>query len=95
MFGDVPSPATCCDTVFSTIVDSIILLNRNARSKQPLFTSTMKKKPKDEGKVTHKSKVDVTNIKMAMLQERGDLERHRDKLKNHIEGRTNTKTCQY
>ena len=45
--------------------------------------------------VTHKSKVDVTNIKMAMLQERGDLERHRDKLKNHIEGRTNTKTCQY
>ena len=45
--------------------------------------------------VTHKSKVDVTNIKMAMLQERGDLERHRDKLKNHIEGRTNTTTCQY
>ena len=36
--------------------------------------------------VTHKSKVDLTNMKMAMLKERGDLERHRDRLLNEIEG---------
>lgn len=35
--------------------------------------------------VTHKSKLDVTNIRMEMLQERGDLERHRDRLANEHE----------
>ena len=38
--------------------------------------------------VTHRSKVELTNLKMEMLQERGDLERTRDKLKNEIEGKT-------
>ena len=38
--------------------------------------------------VTHRSKVELTNLKMEMLQERGDLERTRDKLKNEIEGQT-------
>ena len=36
--------------------------------------------------VTHKSKVEVTNLKMEMLRERGDLERERDRLKNEVEG---------
>ena len=50
-----------------------------------LEKENMKLKNRAE-EVTHKSKVDMTNVKMAMLQERGELERHRDKLKNHIEG---------
>ena len=36
--------------------------------------------------VTHKSKVDLTNLKMDMLKQRGDLERERDKLSNLVEG---------
>lgn len=36
--------------------------------------------------VTHKSKVDLTNLKMEMLKQRGDLERERDKLANLLEG---------
>ncbi|XP_060580457.1 centrosomal protein of 83 kDa-like isoform X1 [Ruditapes philippinarum] len=35
--------------------------------------------------VTHKSKVDLTNLKMDMLKQRGDLERERDKLSNLVE----------
>lgn len=35
--------------------------------------------------VTHKSKVDLTDLKMEMLRERGDLERERDRLRNEIE----------
>ena len=31
-------------------------------------------------------KVEITNIKMEMLKERGDLERERDQMINHIEG---------
>ena len=37
--------------------------------------------------ISHKSKVDITNVKMEMLRERGELERERDQLKNHIEGK--------
>lgn len=37
--------------------------------------------------VTHKSKVDLTNMKMDMLNQRGDLERERDKLANFVEGK--------
>ena len=37
--------------------------------------------------ISHKSKVDITNVKMEMLRERGVLERERDQLKNHIEGK--------
>ena len=36
---------------------------------------------------THKSKVDLTNLKMDMLKQRGDLERDRDRLANLIDGR--------
>ena len=36
--------------------------------------------------VSHKSKVEVTNMKMDMLKQRGDLERDRDKLANLVEG---------
>ena len=36
--------------------------------------------------VSHKSKLEVTNIKMEMLRERGELERERDRLRNQIEG---------
>ena len=36
--------------------------------------------------VTHKSKVDLTSLKMDMLRERGELERQRDRLVNEIEG---------
>ena len=36
--------------------------------------------------VTHKSKVEMTNLKMDMLKERGNLERERDKFRNEIEG---------
>lgn len=34
----------------------------------------------------HKSKVELTNQKMDMLKQRGELERERDKLANIIEG---------
>jgi len=34
----------------------------------------------------HKSKVDLTNLKMEMLKQRGDLERERDKLSNLADG---------
>ena len=37
--------------------------------------------------VSHKSKVELTNMKMDMLKQRGDLERDRDKLANLVEGR--------
>ena len=36
--------------------------------------------------VSHKSKVELTNMKMEMLKQRGDLERDRDKLANLVEG---------
>ena len=36
--------------------------------------------------VSHKSKVELTNMKMDMLKQRGDLERDRDKLANLVEG---------
>lgn len=36
--------------------------------------------------VIHKSKVDLTNLKMDMLKQRGDLERERDKLSNLVDG---------
>ena len=36
--------------------------------------------------VSHKAKVEQTNLKMDMLRERGDLERERDRLLNEIEG---------
>ncbi len=35
----------------------------------------------------HKSKVDITNVKMEMLKERGEIERERDRTKNQIEGK--------
>lgn len=35
--------------------------------------------------VTHKSKVELTNLKMSLVKERGDMERQRDKLKNEVE----------
>ena len=35
----------------------------------------------------HKNKVDLTNLRMEMLKQRGDLERERDKLANQIEGK--------
>ena len=38
--------------------------------------------------VSHKSKVELTNMKMDMLKQRGDLERDRDKLANLVEGKT-------
>ena len=34
----------------------------------------------------HKSKVDMTNLKMDMMKQRGELERSRDKLSNLLEG---------
>lgn len=34
----------------------------------------------------HRGKVEVTNLRMEMLKERGDLERQRDQLKNTVEG---------
>lgn len=37
--------------------------------------------------VIHKSKVDLTNLKMDMLKQRGDLERERDKLSNLVDGK--------
>lgn len=37
--------------------------------------------------ITHKSKVDLTNLKMDMLKQRGDLERERDKLSNLVDGK--------
>ena len=36
--------------------------------------------------ISHKSKVDITNLKMDMVKQRGDLERDRDKLANLVEG---------
>lgn len=36
--------------------------------------------------VQHRSKLDVSNIRMDMLRERGELERERDKLGNQLEG---------
>jgi hypothetical protein len=36
----------------------------------------------------HKNKVEMTNQKMDMLKQRGELERERDKLANVIEGIT-------
>ena len=39
--------------------------------------------------VSHKSKVELTNMKMDMLKQRGDLERDRDKLANLVEGMLN------
>ena len=36
--------------------------------------------------VSHKSKVEQTNVRMQMLQERGELERKRDQLHNQVEG---------
>ena len=36
--------------------------------------------------VTHRSRVELTNLKMDMLKERGDLERQRDRLTGDIEG---------
>lgn len=36
--------------------------------------------------VTHKSKLDMTNIRMETLQERGELDRERDRLTNLVEG---------
>lgn len=36
---------------------------------------------------THKNKVDLTNLKMEMLKQRGELERERDKLLNVVDGR--------
>ncbi|KAK6176330.1 hypothetical protein SNE40_014634 [Patella caerulea] len=35
--------------------------------------------------VSHKSKVDLTNLKMEMLKQRGELERERDRLSNLVE----------
>lgn len=35
--------------------------------------------------VTHKSKLDMTNIRMGMLQDRGELDRERDRLTNCVE----------
>lgn len=35
---------------------------------------------------THKNKVSVTNVKMDMLKQRGELERDRDRLGNLVEG---------
>ena len=35
--------------------------------------------------VEHKSKVDVSNVKMEMLRERGELEREHDRMRNQIE----------
>jgi DNA-binding HxlR family transcriptional regulator len=35
---------------------------------------------------SHKGKVELTNLKMEMLKERGDMERQRDKLINQVEG---------
>lgn len=37
--------------------------------------------------VSHKSKVDLTNLKMEMLKQRSDLERERDKLANLVDGK--------
>ena len=37
---------------------------------------------------SHKGKVELTNLKMDMLKERGDMERQRDKLINQLEGQT-------
>lgn len=45
--------------------------------------NTLLKNRVDE--VTHKSKVEATNVKMDMLKQRGDLERERDKLANIVE----------
>lgn len=39
--------------------------------------------------VLHKGKVDVTDMKMEMLKQRGDLERERDTLRNKVEGTVN------
>lgn len=36
--------------------------------------------------VTHKSKLDMTNIRMETLQERGEIDRERDRLTNLVEG---------
>ena len=36
--------------------------------------------------VSHKSRVDLTNLKMDMLKQRGELERERDKLSNMVDG---------
>lgn len=36
--------------------------------------------------LTHKNKVELTNLKMEMLKQRGDLERERDRLANMVEG---------
>lgn len=38
--------------------------------------------------VTHRSKVELTNLKMEMLKERGELERERDRLATQLEGMT-------
>lgn len=35
---------------------------------------------------SHKCKVDLTNLKIEMLKERGELERERDRLTNKIDG---------
>lgn len=40
--------------------------------------------------ITHKNKVDLTNLKMEMLKQRGELERERDKLLNVVDGRCQT-----
>ena len=45
--------------------------------------------------ISHKSKVDITNIKMEMLRERGELERERDQLKNQIEGKFQKKKLNF
>ncbi|KAJ8306115.1 hypothetical protein KUTeg_016660 [Tegillarca granosa] len=47
------------------------------------YRTAMNKIKVDE--VTHKSKVEATNVKMDMLKQRGDLERERDKLANIVE----------
>ena len=36
--------------------------------------------------VTHKSKVEVTDLKMQMLKERGELDRQKDQYANEVEG---------
>ena len=38
--------------------------------------------------VTHKSKLEVTNLKMEMVRERGDLQRERDRLQGQVEGKS-------
>ncbi|CAH1784057.1 unnamed protein product [Owenia fusiformis] len=74
-----------CDNLHKELTSSTELNNHLTNKVHELEKENIVLKNRAE-EVTHKSKVEVTNVKMDAVKERGDLERHRDQLINECEG---------